>query len=84
MDRGQGARERVAQLGGALNATLARVASLSDFESRALDRVGEVLPGTTGGHLGLGALDSEFGLGHREVAKWDRPKMRFERRRRWR
>ena len=42
MDRGQGAREGVPQLGGALNATLAGSTGLARVKGRAQDSVGDL------------------------------------------
>src|SRR5262245_35528599 len=60
MDRGQGARERVTQLGGALDAALAGSTGLAGVKGRAQDSVGELRPRAAVVRLGLGALDLEL------------------------
>src|SRR5262249_2101907 len=60
MDRRQGAREGVTQLGGALHAALAGSTGLAGVKGRAQDRVGELRPRAAVVHLGLRPLDLEF------------------------
>jgi hypothetical protein len=60
MDRGQGARERVTQLGGALDAALAGSSGFVGVEGFTPDCIGELRSRTPVVHFGLRAFDLEF------------------------